>query len=50
MPLSAVPPKEREDVYPGQFTRMKWQGKKLYEVEVLTVSGKTFFFRIQLSR
>lgn len=39
MPLSAVPPKEREDVYPGQFVRMKWRGKKLYEVEVLKVSG-----------
>ena len=40
MPLSAVPQKEREDVYPGQFTRMKWQGKKLYDVEVLKVSSK----------
>ena len=39
MPLSAVSPKERGDVYHGQFMRMKWQGKKLYEAEVLKVSG-----------
>lgn len=48
MPLSSVPPKEREDIYPGQFTRMKWRGKKLYEVEVLKVSGKGFFFRMHV--
>ena len=43
MPLSAVPPKEQEDVYPGQFTRMKWRGEKLYDVEVLKVSSKFDF-------
>lgn len=48
MPLSAVPQKEREDVYPGQFTRMKWQGKMLYDVEVLKVSSKLDFSYIAI--
>ena len=44
MPLRAVPPKEQEDVYPGQFTRMKWRGSVSskfdfsYELRCFTLS------------
>ena len=40
MPIAAAP--NSKDIYVGCFTKMTWtpKGKKLYDVEVLKISGK----------
>lgn len=40
MPATAAGKGER--LYPGLLTKMKWKGKKSYEVEILKISSKFY--------
>ena len=46
MPISSA--QNPEELYVGCVTKMKWtRGKKLYDVEILKLSGKCYKYKIE---